>query len=104
MVLHTAFGAQESSSILTFPTLPNAREEYIEKTLFSFFVGKFIESGNAMRVGLLFWILMILWLIFGFIAYWPSVGAAYWGVGGHALLWVLLALLGYKTFGPPLVD
>jgi hypothetical protein len=50
-----------------------------------------------MSVGFLFWILMILWLVFGF---WQ------WGMtplfGGNLLLWVLLALLGWKVFGFPI--
>lgn len=47
-----------------------------------------------MPMSLLFWILMLLSLIFGFGPWWPT--------GGRLLLFVLLALLGWKTFGPPL--
>jgi hypothetical protein len=51
-----------------------------------------------MPMGILFWVLMILWaiaLIFG----------GSWTYGPYAsggTLFVLLGLLGWKTFGPPL--
>lgn len=57
-----------------------------------------------MTRGLLFWILMILWLIFGFIAWWPAgVGgySSYYPLGGHLLIFVLFALLGWQAFGAP---
>lgn len=53
-----------------------------------------------MTIGLPFWILMIIWLVFGFLVYWPAAGARLYPVGGHLLLWILLALLGWKVFGP----
>lgn len=53
-----------------------------------------------MPLSILFWVLMILWLIFGF---WASYvpGSPYpWQRGGaHFLTWVLLAILGWKVFG-----
>jgi hypothetical protein len=53
-----------------------------------------------MPFGLLFWGLMIIWLIFMF--GWYANGWA-WGVWGHSILvWVLLALLGWKVYGPML--
>jgi hypothetical protein len=57
-----------------------------------------------MKIGLLFWILMLVWLVFGVWAYWPVSGAvvAYPLVGGNLLLLVLVGLLGWKVFGPPL--
>jgi hypothetical protein len=40
---------------------------------------------------------MLIWLIFGcYKNPWP------WPLGGHIILWVLLALLGWKVFGPAL--
>ena len=57
-----------------------------------------------MSMGILFWILMLLWVIFGF--YWnysgdPRVGR--FGPGGNMLLlMVLLALLGWAAFGAPI--
>jgi hypothetical protein len=57
-----------------------------------------------MSKGLLFWVLMILWLIFGFVAWWPSGGGGAWlyvPLGSHLLLFVLFVLLGWQAFGPP---
>jgi hypothetical protein len=53
-----------------------------------------------MPIGLLFWMLMILWLLFGL--YWHSDelrGGKYGIVGGNLLLFVLLFLLGWRVFG-----
>lgn len=56
-----------------------------------------------MTKGLLFWILMILWLVFGFYVNWGGVQAGSYGwAGNHLLLFVLFALLGWKVFGPPI--
>jgi hypothetical protein len=54
-----------------------------------------------MSMGLCFWILMLLWLVFGL---WPAPGAPWsWrGAAPTLLLFVLLLLLGWKTFGPPI--
>lgn len=48
-----------------------------------------------MPIGLLFWILMVLWALFGFGVL--SISQAPWG--GTLLLFVLLFLLGWKCFG-----
>jgi hypothetical protein len=49
-----------------------------------------------MSAGLLFWILMIFAVFWGFYSNWPN-----WKAGGfNLLLFVLLALLGWKVFGP----
>ncbi len=56
-----------------------------------------------MSIGLLFWILMILWVIFG--AWYRSTPAAfgpYGWAGDWLLLFVLFALLGWRVFGPVL--
>jgi len=50
-----------------------------------------------MPMGILFWVLMILWLVFGFFS---GTGWAFWG--GQALTFVLFALLGWKCFGNPI--
>ena len=55
-----------------------------------------------MTIGLLYWVLMLLWLVFGLYTNWPSAPNPPWPLGGHILLWVLLALLGWKVFGPAL--
>lgn len=53
-----------------------------------------------MPVGMLFWLLMILWFLFGL--YWNRgdlQGGNYGIVGGNLMLFVLLFLLGWKVFG-----
>lgn len=54
-----------------------------------------------MSIGLLFWVIMFVWLLFGLWSNWPAAGApnGFRGVGGTVILWVLLALLGWKVFG-----
>ena len=56
-----------------------------------------------MSRGLLFWILVILWVIFGFVAPWvvPAGNTIYIGYGSNLLLLVLFILLGWQVFGPP---
>lgn len=49
-----------------------------------------------MNIGLLFWVIMIVALLFGFFIYWPNPRP----IGAHLIVWVLLALLGWKVFGP----
>jgi hypothetical protein len=51
---------------------------------------------RKMTIALLFWILMLFWLCFGA---WQN-GALGWPLGGHLLLWVVIALLGWNVFGP----
>jgi hypothetical protein len=54
-----------------------------------------------MSIGLAFYILMLLWLVFGF---WTSWGPTpnYPLIGGNLLLFVLLLLLGWHEFGAPI--
>ena len=54
-----------------------------------------------MSLGFLYWLLMILWLVFGFWVFrpLPANPASYAPFGGHMLLWVLLFLLGWRVFG-----
>lgn len=52
-----------------------------------------------MPIALLFWLLMLLWLVFGATLAWPRDPANRYAFGGSLLLWVLLALLGWKVFG-----
>lgn len=56
-----------------------------------------------MPIGVLFWVLMILWLLFGL--YWNRNdlrGGHYGVMGGNLVLFLLLGLLGWKVFGPVL--
>jgi len=55
-----------------------------------------------MTIGLVFWILMLLWLVLGIYWNWPA-GAPNWPIaGGNLLLFILLLLLGWHSFGPPI--
>ncbi len=57
-----------------------------------------------MPMGILFWVLMLIWLLFGLYWNWsagdgkPNVGF----IGGNLMLFLLLLLLGWKLFGAPL--
>ena len=53
-----------------------------------------------MTFGLVFWILMLLWLIYGFWGYWAP-GNPNWQWGNALLLFILFLLLGWKVFGAP---
>jgi hypothetical protein len=56
-----------------------------------------------MPMGILFWILMILWLLFGFFWNRQEFSRGNYGFfGGNLLLFVLLVLIGWQTFGAPL--
>ena len=51
----------------------------------------------------MFWILMLIWLIFGAVTYWPGSTYGHYGPGGNwLLLFILLLLLGWHAFGAPL--
>ena len=54
-----------------------------------------------MSLGLCFWILMLLWLVLGLYVAW-TVPATHYIAGGNLMLFLLLLLLGWKVFGPPL--
>ena len=51
-----------------------------------------------MTFGLAFWIIMLIWLLFGL---WHNWGNQY-AVGGSLLQFVLFLLLGWKVFGAPI--
>ena len=52
-----------------------------------------------MGIGLLFWILYLFWILFGLWWNWP--GYQTW-VGGNLLTAILIFLLGWGVFGPPI--
>ena len=52
-----------------------------------------------MSIGLLFWVIMVVGLLFGF--YTNRATAGSWAMN-NLVLWVLLALLGWQVFGPAL--
>jgi hypothetical protein len=51
-----------------------------------------------MSRGLCFWVLMLIWVIFGLWSTYPSIPL----VGGTLMLFLLLVLLGWQIFGPPI--
>ena len=51
-----------------------------------------------MSMGLMYWILMLVWLVFGVWMNWPNYKAS----GGNLLLFILLVLLGWSVFGAPI--
>lgn len=54
-------------------------------------------------MGLFFWIIMLIVLLFWGFQYRDAEGKwNFAGFGGSLVLWVLLAILGWKIFGPPL--
>ncbi len=54
-----------------------------------------------MAFGIAFWIIMLLWLVLGLM--WHGGYATGWGPWGFSLmLFIMLGLLGWKVFGPPL--
>jgi hypothetical protein len=56
-----------------------------------------------MSIGLVFWILMLLWLVFGLWQNYPQLTAGQWHpLGGSLLLFILLLLLGWHAFGAPI--
>lgn len=54
-----------------------------------------------MSLSFLYWLLMVLWFVFGAIFVWPF-GYSYGFVGGNLILFVLLVLLGLQVFGSPI--
>lgn len=57
-----------------------------------------------MNLGIWYWLLMALWLLFGLIFFWPaSYGSVvvWYPLGGNLLLFILLLILGIQVFGSP---
>lgn len=57
-----------------------------------------------MTLGLIFWVLMLIWAVFGLMWNWPGTAPAvgpYGPIGNTVLLFVLLLLLGWRVFGAP---
>lgn len=63
----------------------------------------FLASG-AVPIGLLYWLLVILWLIFGLWSGWPIAGNpnGWRPMGGSLLIFVLFVLIGLELFGFPI--
>ena len=53
-----------------------------------------------MSIGLLYWIIYVLAVIFGLLPNWPAGPTPGWRpFGGSLLLYILLFLIGWRTFG-----
>ena len=52
-----------------------------------------------MGLGLLYWILMLIWLIFSIWWHWPIRGGTYWP--SQVFIFFLLVILGWTVFGAP---
>lgn len=55
-----------------------------------------------MPIGLMFWILMLLWFVFWLIGNWNSQVGSWGPIGNNVFLFVLFLLLGWRVFGAPL--
>ena len=53
-----------------------------------------------MTMGLVFWILMLIWLVYGLWGFWSPT--PYWAHGNTLLLFILFLLLGWHVFGAPI--
>ena len=51
-----------------------------------------------MSLGLAFWVLMLVGFVFGVYWSWPNHAV----IGGNLFIFVLLGLLGWHAFGPPI--
>jgi hypothetical protein len=60
-----------------------------------------------MSMRLIFYVLMLIWLVFGIIVY-TGVGGSqithFSGIGGSLFEFILFLLLGWKVFGRPIDD
>ena len=54
-----------------------------------------------MSMGLAFWIIMLVWFVFGAVGAYNTQGN-WQGFGGTVALFILLALLGWAQFGAPI--
>lgn len=55
-----------------------------------------------MTLGLAFWVLMLIWAVFGVLTHFGLLAGAYVVGTSTVLLFVLFGLLGWQLFGPPL--
>ena len=55
-----------------------------------------------MTLALAFWILMLIWLVFGILWHFALFSQTVGVLGGVVLLFILFAMLGWQVFGPPI--
>ena len=51
-----------------------------------------------MTLAVAYWVIMLVWLVFGVWSSWPLKAA----ISGNLVLFVLLVIVGWKVFGPPI--
>jgi len=56
-----------------------------------------------MTMGLIYWVMMLIWLLFGILTY-NGIATHYAVLGNTVFLFVLFVLLGWKVFGRPIQD
>ena len=54
-----------------------------------------------MTLGLAFWVIWLVAVIFMFAVHWGYVGGP-WAYGNWVILFILLTLVAWKVFGPPI--
>jgi hypothetical protein len=54
-----------------------------------------------MSRGTIFWVLMLIWAVFGLLVFGGFVGGPYGAAGNRLLDFILFLLLGWSVFGPP---
>jgi hypothetical protein len=54
-----------------------------------------------MTLGLCFWIIMLIWLVFGGLVHFGMITGV-WAGASVLLLFILFLLLGWQVFGPPI--
>jgi hypothetical protein len=54
-----------------------------------------------MSLELIYWILMLVWLVFGIVGAWPVNGGSIRTAVPNILLFILLLILGWAQFGAP---
>jgi hypothetical protein len=55
-----------------------------------------------MALGLCFWVIMLIWFLFGLAVHFAVVAGTYTFVGNSLLLFVLFLILGWQVFGAPI--
>lgn len=55
-----------------------------------------------MTLGLAYWVLMLVWLVFGLLLHFGYVSGPFSGGVNIILLFILFVLLGWQVFGAPL--
>jgi glucan phosphoethanolaminetransferase (alkaline phosphatase superfamily) len=64
-----------------------------------------LVQGAVMSLAFIYWLILLLWLIFGFVWFWPRTDRAFAGfpvVGGNVIVFVLFVIIGLEMFGFPI--